>query len=129
MNIYEMTRKEIMELDYIAPATEFSGCVIVPTDETHDSGYQCMKFVLIDYDGEVVGCIGGGSDVIHLNGIGGYGKGKIYSTATRPVDWKIDCLKTGFLRLFSGKSLSTDGYVFSDFCIYANEKGENNGDF
>lgn len=123
MNIYEMTREEIMGLDYIAPATEFNGCVIVPIGKMHDSGYQRMKFVLIDDSGEVVGCIGGGSDVIHLNGIGGYGKN--YSTAIRPVDWRIDCLKTGFLRLFSGRNLlSLDDYVLSDFCIYANEKGE-----
>lgn len=69
MNI-NSTREEFENLDYFKPTDEFNGVVIIPTNELHESGFGCMKFALINH-GEVVGCVGGGSDVIHLNGIGG----------------------------------------------------------
>ena len=83
-----------------------------------------MKFALINH-GEIVGCVGGGSDVIHLNGIGGYGKydnddyieARKNNTVKR-IDWRIDCLPNGLLRLFCSHKLDIDELILSDFNLY-----------
>ena len=93
---------------------------VIPTRRKHDSGYMCMKFALTYHD-EVIGCVGGGSDVIHLNGIGGYGK--IYGDISKRQDWSIDCLKNGLLRVFScTHKLEIDRIICSDFCVYMGEE-------
>lgn len=76
------TKEEFEKLDYFEPTGEFNGIVIIPTNEMHESGYMCMKFALMDHS-EVVGCVGGSSDVINLNGIGGYGKYENYKEALK----------------------------------------------
>lgn len=117
--------KEFKELEYFKPNEEFNGCVIIPTGEEHDSGYMCMKFALVHND-RVVGCVGGGCDIIHINGIGGYGKytmdkylRRITSNKVPVVDWRIDCLSNGLLRLFSDRVLTIDNIICSDFQLYA----------
>lgn len=52
---------------------QFNAITIVPTGRLHDSGFQTMKFIM-SKDGEVVMACSGWSDVMHVNGIGGYGK-------------------------------------------------------
>lgn len=122
MNI-NATREEFEKLDYFEPTDEFNGVVIIPTDEMHDSGFKCMKFALMNHS-EVVGCVGGGSDIIHLNGIGGYGQyGIEYETAVRTnmvkrINWDIDCLPNGLLRLFCSGKLKIDDFICSDFNLY-----------
>lgn len=86
------TKEEFLNLGYKRPEGPFDGFVIIPTGELHDSGYMCMKLALT-YHYEVVGCVSGYSDVIHLNGIGGYGK--IYGDVPQRQDcvlivWKMD---------------------------------------
>lgn len=116
--------KEFEELKNFEPKEKFNGCVIIPTGEIHDSGFICMKFALTRNEA-VIGCVGGGSDVIHLNGIGGYGKyGKDFKSAVTSqkvsrVWWRIDCLPNGLLRLFSDHWLSIDDIICSDFALYA----------
>jgi hypothetical protein len=117
------TREEFENLDYFKPTDEFNGVVIIPTNELHESGFGCMKFALIN-NSEVVGCVGGGSDVINLNGIGGYGKyNKHFDEAlktnmTKRVDWSIDCLSNGLIRLFCSHKLDIDEFICSDFNLY-----------
>ena len=96
MERFEMTanstREEFENLKYFEPTGEFNGIVIIPTNEMHESGYMCMKFALMDH-WEVAGCVGGGSDVIHLNGIGGYGicpNAKIISIAAVNQEGEFD---------------------------------------
>lgn len=118
--------KEFEELEYFNPKEKFNGCIIIPTGELHDSGFMCMKFALTNI-GKIVGCIGGGSDVVHINGIGGYGKyGKDYESAVISqkvprVSWQIDCLPNGLLRIFSDHYLSIDDIICSSFSLYADE--------
>jgi len=119
------TREEFESLDYFKPTGEFNGIVIIPTNEMHESGYRCMKFALMDH-WEVVGCVGGSSDVIHLNGIGGYGKYENYKETlktglTKRVDWSIDCLPNGLIRLFCSSKLELDDIICSDFNLYVKE--------
>ncbi|HAQ52045.1 MAG TPA: hypothetical protein DCR12_04710 [Lachnospiraceae bacterium] len=123
------TREDFENLDYFEPTGEFNGIVIIPTNEMHESGYRCMKFALMDHS-EVVGCVGGSSDVIHLNGIGGYGKfGKDFDRSLRTglakrVDWSIDCLPNGLIRLFCSSKLELDDIICSDFNLYVKSERE-----
>lgn len=117
------TREEFENLGYFEPTDEFNGVVIVPTKELHDSGFCCMKFALTNGN-EVVGCVGGGSDVIHLNGIGGYGKYNkdidvtLKTNMVKRIDWSIDCLQNGLIRLFCSYKLDIDKLILSDFNLY-----------
>ncbi len=123
-NITEMTLEELRAVPYckyneIGPFYEF---VIVPTGELHDSGFGCMKFVLLRNANSIIGAVGGGSDVIHLNGPGGYGSKwqEALTTGRVPVtDWNMDLLpKSGCIRVFSGHRLMLESYVCSDFNVY-----------
>lgn len=127
MNIYDMTKQDFVDMEISPPNGEYNGFVIVPTGDIHDSGYPCMKFVLANKH-DVVGCVGGYSDVIHLNGIGGYGKYKgdgrdwheaVTTKKVGVVPWSIDCMPSGFLHVFTTDPLSIDDIICSDFNIYA----------
>lgn len=97
--------------------------IIVPSRVKHDSGYLCMSFV---------GCVGNEpvirtancSDVLHIDGTGGYGdwwKGinsKI-PESIKPKGWKIDCLPCGLLRIFCTSYKIKLGHGLSDFDIIA----------
>lgn len=133
MKIYyeTVTLEELLSLDYQYTTDTFNSVIIVPLNgELHDSGFRRMKFILVKKDGTVAGVVGGGSDVLHLNGIGGYGKwgstdnnfacknGKV-----NVIDWRIDCLPAcKCLRLFSSKKLEVEGLVMSDAQIVVSDK-------
>ena len=94
----------------------------------HDSGYQLIDFVACR--GNTAICkLSGCSDVLHLDGIGGYGKDwlKKYGSVPdmiKPVGWCIDCLpNSGLLRLFTHDKL-TVGIALSSFEVYS-ERREN----
>ena len=119
--VIDYTKEEYLALENKEPNGYFSQVIIVPTDKIHDSGYRCMKYILCEKN-EIVGVIGGWSDVLHLNGIGGYGRNfneTIDTKKTDVIDWKIDCLPiSGCLHLFANRKLSTDKWCGSDMCIY-----------
>jgi hypothetical protein len=103
--IDQMTRKEIAAISRRAWTEELHGVtaiVIIPTRRKHDSGYMCIDYVAC-MPGKYVMC--GGGDVIHLEGIGGYGyKWSLNGGVPKmipPSAFDIDCLpKSGYLRLF-----------------------------
>lgn len=103
--------------------TECWALVIVPTQQVHDSGYRCMYYVACDKDGEALFRIAGGSDVLHLDGIGGYGyqwlqKGQGVPQLVPPSGWSLDCLKkSGLLRLFSNKPMRV-GHALSSVEVF-----------
>ena len=108
---------------------KFNGFVIVPTGELHDSGFGCMKFVLTHCN-EVVGAVGGWCDVVHLNGIGGYGRcwhSSIESRMVPVIGWSIDLLPaSGCVRVFTKHRLDIDlDFILSDFEVY--DGGADNG--
>ena len=106
----------------------FGQIVIVPMDELHDSEWRCMKFILLDHDSNPVATVGGFSDVVHLNGIGGYGPQfdiALKTNMVERIDWSIDCLPgSGCLRLFVSKDINllVSGYVLSDFSVIAERR-------
>ena len=73
--IGDYTRKEFEALpfrgDYDTPV-ECDSLIILPTQHKHSSGWLCMDFVAVK--GNTPICrISGCSDVLHLDGIDGYG--------------------------------------------------------
>ena len=125
-SLTEMTLQDFRDIEICRPTKKFNAFTIVPTEEIHDSGYRCMKFVL-DYHGEIVGCVGGWSDVVDLNGIGGYGNDwntTLMTGKTDIYDWVMDCLtESGLIHVFTHKwDLELDDFIGSDFQVYAKRK-------
>lgn len=110
-NIEEISREELNALPFSTSeivGKEFNHIIIIPTRKMHDSGFRCMKYVLLKWCGyfEVVGVIGGYSDVIHL------GNGKA----------NIDCLPCGYLRVILHETATVPYFVGSDFFVEREEK-------
>ena len=119
-DVREMTKKELMQLENFITKENFTGIVIVPMNYKHDSGFQCMKYILLNH-WDIVGVVGGGSDVMHINGIGGFGKNPDYTNrSVKAHDLRIDCLpKSKCLRLFSDDEMELwDLFCGSDFVFY-----------
>ena len=103
---------------------ECSGIVILPCKELHDSGYRCMDFVAVS-KGEPICRLSGCSDVIHVDGIGGYGHDWLEEhghcpSLVPPSSWSIDCLpKSGLLHMWPASHKMIAGHAFSSFEIFA----------
>lgn len=121
-NINEYTLEEFRAMEEKEPEGAFNAVIIVPMEEIHDSGWRCMKFILANRN-EIKGVVSGYSDVVHINGIGGYGRYWENAARTGMVprhSWSIDCLRgSGCLRLFCADDLSIDPWYGSDFSVYA----------
>ena len=93
----------------------------------HDSGFRCLDFVAVR-DNTPICLLSGCSDVIHIDGIGGYGNNwlKRYGIVPNLVPttgWSIDCLSvSGLLRIWPNASNMTCGTALSSFEIYSLEK-------
>lgn len=125
ITIHNATRKDFEALplrEWNTDIGEFDSMVILPQRGVHESGYRLMDFVAVKRDKPLYR-LSGCSDVIHINGIGGYGlnwleKYKTVPSQIPPIDWSIDCLpQSGLLRLFTGKQLVA-GNALSSFEIY-----------
>jgi hypothetical protein len=135
MHANQMSIEEFRALPYRGEDTldpqDVATIVIVPgpADELHDSGYRAMDFVACNPKGEAICRLSGCSDVLHIDGIGGFGKDwlKRYNGVPRlvpPVGWSVDCLAvSGLLRLFPSRDvcegIEVDDMAFSSFEIFA----------
>ena len=127
MKVNEMKRKDFEGLPHRNWSEDviFDSMVIMPgkANDLHDSGYRCMDFVAV-VKGEAICLLSGGSDVINLDGIGGYGKDWLTKNEGVPnmvpiAGWSIDCLpKSGLLRIFCNKYMECDP-ALSSFSVYA----------
>ena len=124
MNIFSMTKEDFEKVQdrqgWSRDIGEFNSLVIIPQDYAHDSGWMCMDFVAVDINSEPICKLSGCSDVLSLDGVGGYGnygtgKTTIY---VKPKGWSIDCLPCGYLRVFANGAL-TAGPALSDFAVYS----------
>lgn len=105
---------------------EFDSLIILPSRRLHDSGYRCLDFVAVKGDTPICK-LSGCSDVIHIDGFGGFGFDWLHRYngcphLVPPIGWSIDCLaKSGLFRLFHhGKMVA--GSTLSSFEIYAKPK-------
>ncbi len=103
---------------------DLDAIVVIPLRRKHDSGFRCMNFVAIR-DRKPICLLSGCSDVIHFDGIGGYGYDWLNRSHTvprlvSPKDFNIDCLsRSGLLRIFSSSYLLIAGSSLSSFELYA----------
>ena len=93
-------------------------------NDYHDSGFRCMKFILAR-DREIVGAVGGWSDVVHPNGIGNYGEydnGFVSRVASRKIPYiglSMDCLRRSrCVRIMLHGLYKCDDFTGSDFNFY-----------
>lgn len=126
IKLFDLTKESVEQLPNVNILEEcdelFNEIVIIPTDDIHECGYRCMQFVF-GRNGVYTKRVYRGSDVIHLNGIGGYGEDYLSLTNMVPrVAWRIDCTPNGFLRLFITEPRIKIGSGISDFQIYVVEK-------
>ena len=129
MNINKMTRRDFLKIPYRKwdkDIGEFDSLVILPRGKKrlHDSGYRLLDFVAVR-KGKPICRLSGCSDVIHIDGIGGYGfdwveKYGTVPTFIPPSGWSIDCLPvSGLLRIWPNSHRMTCGAALSSFEIYA----------
>ena len=122
MNIFNMTKEDFNKVPerggWSRDIGKFDSLVIIPQDYPHDSGWMCMDFVAVSKEGEPICKLSGCSDVLNLDGIGGYGRDDAMFNHIKPKGWCIDCLPCGYLRLFSN-SVLTVGPALSNFAVYA----------
>ena len=131
-SVCDMTRKEFDALPHRKWDEDiglFDSLVVLPgkARDLHDSGYRCMDFVAVK-NGKPICRLSGGSDVIHIEGIGGLGKNWLskYNTVPSmvpPSRWSIDCLpKSGLLQFFGHPNKISCGAALSSFEIYSVEE-------
>lgn len=122
--INEISKKEFQELEIEYDKKGFTSFIICPMEEIHESGYRCMKLILLRGH-KIVGTVSGWSDVIHFNGIGGRGKNNVYEKFPRQPSYRIDCLrKSGLVRVIADYLLEVDMPILSDFIFYLKEGEE-----
>ena len=118
MNIYRMKQSDFKDIplkEDIEPVI-FDSLVIIPSKRIHDSGWRTMDFIAVKHN-EPLFKISGNTDVLNIDGIGGYGDFGIPNS--RPIEgWKIDCLPCGFLRLTNNKQMMVQGYAVSDYEVF-----------
>lgn len=135
MNVGEMTRKDFAALPlrdgFDKDIGPFDSLVILPGTrrDMHDSGYRCMDFVACR-GAEPICRLSGCSDVVHIDGIGGFGYQWLKRYGRCPTEvpvtsWNIDCLpKSGLLRLFSDSGMRA-GSALSSFEVFAEPRKRN----
>lgn len=129
-NIDNCTREDFEKLKYREYGTDlepFDSVIFLPTRRKHDSGYRIMEFIAVRKNKPIcklTGC----SDVLHIEGIGGYGynwleKYGCCPDKIPPREWSIDCLyKSGLFRMFCHGYLIKASQPLSSLEIYSVEK-------
>lgn len=121
MKINEFTIDRLTEIpNYIFPDdSEYDSVVIVPSNNIHESGWRCMHYLFCKKD-DIICRAGGGSDALHLNGIGGCGnlfESELLPNFSLPNGWVVDCTLSGFIRLHANRAITIGGGI-SDFEIF-----------
>lgn len=127
MHINDMTKEDFNKVPVYdgtnADLNDFRSLVIIPTGDLHDSGFMCMEYCMVNQELEPLARVSGVSDVLHLDGIGGYGDWDPSKGAPKlivPKGWNIDCLPCGYLRLFSRNGMFFNSKFFgSSVEVYA----------
>ena len=65
-NLNSYTLEELQSIENYNEEAVFDSIILVPMEDLHDSGFRCMKGILV-YHGGIVGSVGGWCDVVHPN--------------------------------------------------------------
>lgn len=125
-DLNENTLQEFLEMPTKKPTETFVSVIIVPTDEIHDSGFRCMKFILTDGD-RIVGVVDTGSDVVWPNGVCNFGRNMLGNFIDKIpyMGLHMDCLKESrCIRIMLSKRCVLDDFIGSDFIFYTIEEEE-----
>ncbi len=103
---------------------EFDSLIILPLRKIHESGFRKMDFVAVKNSTPLCK-LSGCSDVINIDGIGGYGKwNNDIPVSVSPKGWSVDCLKkSGLLRLFCERKLTANP-ALSSFEVFGTERNK-----
>lgn len=125
MNIMEMKKEDFKKVpfrDKNTDLSDFYSVVILPTEEMHDSGYMCMDFVAVNTKREPICRLSGCSDVLDIDGIGGYGIDRegLTTGLAAVKGWAVDCLPCGLLRIYTkdGYKLKVGNMAGSNYELY-----------
>ena len=120
MNVFDMTKEDFKKVPerggWSRDIGEFNALVIIPQDYAHDSGWMCMDFVAVSKDGEPICRLSGCSDVLYLDGIGGYGNwrpGEL-PNLIEPKGWSIDCLHCVLVRHSEVHNIPGNNRIYAD---------------
>lgn len=119
-DLNEYTLQEFLDMPAEKPTKTFCSVIIVPTDEIHDSGFRCMKFILTEGD-RIIGVVDTGSDVVWPNGIGNYGRNCLGDLMQRIpyMNLRMDCLtESRCVRIMLSKKCVLNDFIGSDFIFY-----------
>lgn len=124
MDILTMKKEDFKKVPFRNTETNldnFYSLVIIPTEDMHDSGYRCMDFVAVNSSREPICRLSGCSDILDIDGIGGYGLNGVLSDKVDNKAWQIDCLPCGYLRIYprTGYKLQVNNIPVSNFSLYA----------
>lgn len=105
MNAFEMRKEDFEKIEYRKWSDEItcSSLVVIPTDSLHDSGWMTMDIVALDEKMNPICRCGGCSDVVNMDGIGGYGLDWERNLTMKKINihgWSFDCLPCGYIRLW-----------------------------
>ena len=124
------TLEELQNIENYNEEAVFDSIILVPMEELHDSGFRCMKGILVRY-GEIVGSVGGWCDVVNPNGIGNYGRysdslSRLISSGLIPrMNLSMDCLdKSHCIRIMLDGEWQMDKFIGSNLCFYKLEHTE-----
>lgn len=116
-------KEDFLKMDLFYEGEEFNSIILVPTGELHDSGWETMRFILVNERGKIVGAVSGWSDVLHINGIGGRGLFRSEEKVL-PTNWTIDCLPGSHLmRLMCNRACTLSEPITSDFEVFVKQEG------
>lgn len=125
-DLNEYTLQDFLEMPVKKPTETFTSVIIVPTDEIHDSGFRCMKFILT-YGGRIVGVVDTGSDCIWPNGVGNFGRNMLCTIMSKIpyMGLHMDCLtESRCVRIMLSKKCILNDFIGSDFIFYTVEEEE-----
>ena len=113
-------KEDFLKMDLFYEGEEFNSIILVPTGELHDSGWETMRFVLVN-GGKIVGVVSGWSDVLHINGIWRW----LFQSEEEvlPTNWTIDCLPGSHLmRLMCNRACALREPITSDFEVFVKQE-------
>lgn len=128
----ELTREEFLSVPHRenwAEPVKCNSLVIIGMEEKHDSGYRCIRAVAC-MDNEPICAVTAYSDVINIEGIGGFGRNTGHRDKIFPAGFSIDCLpESGLFRIFCSNDtrIMICGAALSNFELFSdsnyNKKG------